>query len=127
MIWDVIIHPEFEREFLALPEEVQDLFVAELDFLMHDGPQLGRPKVDTLNGSKYAKMKELRFQGEGCVWRFAFAFDPERRAVMLCGGDKSHGAESRFYNKLIKVADERLKRWEEKTKEERLKKPGLTP
>ena len=127
MNWDVVFHPEFESEYSDLNEEVQDLLIEEIMFILHDGPQARRPRVDTLKGSKYSKMKELRFSGAGGEWRFAFAFDPERRAIMLCGGDKSHGAESRFYNKLIKIADERLKRWEEKTKNERLKKPGLTP
>lgn len=44
------------------------------------GPQLGRPKVDTLTGSKHANMKELRFDAADGVWRVAFAFDPERTA-----------------------------------------------
>jgi hypothetical protein len=37
-------------------------------------------------------MKELRFDAEGGVWRFAFAFDPNREAIILVGGDKSGGA-----------------------------------
>ena len=28
------------------------------------GPQLGRPRVDTLNGSRHANMKELRFDAK---------------------------------------------------------------
>jgi hypothetical protein len=30
-------------------------------FLQQFGPQLGRPRVDTLNDSHHANMKELRF------------------------------------------------------------------
>ena len=71
------------------------------------GPSLGRPQVDTLNGSKHANMKELRFKAEGGVWRIAFAFDPNREAVVLVGGDKSGGSETRFYKTLIKKADDR--------------------
>ena len=48
---------------------------------------LGRPNVDTLEGSDFANMKELRFRLDG-LWRFAFAFDPSRRAIILCGGNK---------------------------------------
>jgi hypothetical protein len=33
-------------------------------------------------------MKELRFRSDDGVWRFAFAFDPRRRAVVLCGGSE---------------------------------------
>jgi hypothetical protein len=42
----------------------------------------------------------------GGVWRFAFAFDPKRRAIILCGGDKSGGSEKRFYRQLIDKADD---------------------
>ena len=68
---------------------------------------MGRPKVDTLNGSQYPNMKELRFQAEG-AWRFAFAFDPQRRAVVLVGGNKEGVNERRFYQDLIRVADGRF-------------------
>ncbi len=72
------------------------------------GPLLGRPRVDTLKGSKHKNMKEIRFEAEGGVWRFAFAFDPLRQAIVLCGGDKSGVSESRFYQRLIAKADARF-------------------
>ena len=83
------------------------LFLVHLQLLERVGPSLGRPHVDTLNGSKHANMKELRFKAEGGVWRIAFAFDPNREAVVLVGGDKSGGSETRFYKALIKKADDR--------------------
>ena len=61
------------------------------------GPQLGRPHADTLKGSKHANMKELRFEASDGEWRAAFAFDPERKAILLVAGDKSGGSEKRFY------------------------------
>ena len=74
------------------------------------GLKLGRPTVDTLKGSKYSNMKELRFHWNNEVWRIAFAFDPKRRAVFLVGGDK-HGADmKRFYKRLIKKAEERYEK-----------------
>ena len=72
------------------------------------GPQLGRPRVDTLKGSRYANMKELRFDAADGVWRVAFAFDPKRNAILLIAGDKSGGGEKRFYRQLIAKADERF-------------------
>jgi DNA-binding XRE family transcriptional regulator len=63
----------------------------------HAGPQMGRPRVDTLTGSRHANMKELRFDAAAGVWRFAFAFDTARKAIILCGGDKSGGSQRRFY------------------------------
>jgi hypothetical protein len=41
--------------------------LATLKVLAQFGPQLGRPKVDTLNGSLYPNMKELRFQADGVM------------------------------------------------------------
>lgn len=53
-------------------------------------------------------MKEMRFDVADGVWRFAFAFDPRRRAIVLCGGDKSSGSQRRFYRQLIATADKRF-------------------
>ena len=72
------------------------------------GPQLGRPRVDTLKGSRHANMKELRFSAAGGEWRVAFAFDPKRKAILLIGGDKSGRGEKRFYRELIRKADNRF-------------------
>jgi hypothetical protein len=53
-------------------------------------------------------MKELRFKAADGVWRVAFAFDPRRYAILLVAGDKSGGSEKRFYQQLIKIADDRF-------------------
>ena len=64
--------------------------------------------MDTLKASKHVNMKELRFSAEDGAWRVAFAFDPERKAVLLLGGDKSGTSEGRFYKSLIASADLRF-------------------
>lgn len=64
--------------------------------------------MDTLNGSRHANMKELRFSAAGGEWRAAFAFDPKRRAILLVAADKSGASETRFYRELIRKADERF-------------------
>jgi hypothetical protein len=53
-------------------------------------------------------MKELRFDADGGIWRVAFAFDPERKAIMLVAGDKGGVAKRRFYRDLLLVADRRF-------------------
>ena len=108
MKWSVDFHGDFAPEFQALNEVVQDELLAHVAVLETFGPQLGRPRVDTLKGSRHSNMKELRFDAAAGVWRFAFAFDPKRRAIILCGGDKSGGSETRFYRQLIAKADERF-------------------
>jgi hypothetical protein len=97
---------EFEPEFDLLHEDVQTEILALSLVLEEFGPQLGRPRVDTLNGSRHANMKELRFSAADGEWRVAFAFDP--RAILLVAGDKSGGSEKRFYRELIRKADERF-------------------
>ncbi len=90
--WQVLFHAEFEPEFEALPENVQDELLAHAKLLQQFGPQLGRPRADTLNASRHTNMKELRFDAADGVWRVAFAFDPNRKAVLLACGDKSGGS-----------------------------------
>jgi len=106
--WAVQIGDEFEPEFDALPEDVQIEILALAKALQQFGPQLGRPRVDTLDGSRHAKLKELRFSAADGEWRVAFAFDAKRTAILLVAGDKSGVSEKRFYRELIRRADDRF-------------------
>jgi hypothetical protein len=108
VVWTVEFAPEFEPEFAALPEEVADELTAQVVVIEEFGPKAGRPRVDTLNGSKHANMKELRFDADGGVWRVAFAFDPKRKAMLLVAGDKHGRGERKFYSGLIDKADKRF-------------------
>ncbi|AWC22397.1 Phage-related protein [Aminobacter sp. MSH1] len=108
MKWEVQIHPAFEGEVLAFERDVREALLAVAKLLSDYGPQLGRPHADTLKGSSHANMKELRFEAADGEWRAAFAFDPERRAILLVAGDKSGGSQKRFYRKLIAKADFRF-------------------
>jgi hypothetical protein len=108
MEWNVILHPDFKPEFLAFSQNVQDELIAKVILLQTYGPKLQRPHVDTLNGSRYSNMKEIRFNADDGVWRVAFAFDPQRQAILLVAGDKSGGSQQRFYRQLIAKADERF-------------------
>jgi len=106
--WSVAFHEAFSAEFDNLPLSVRMEIAASAQLLETLGPQLGRPDVDTLNGSRYPNMKELRFRAADGVWRVAFAFDPKRRAIILVAGDKSGISQTRFYRRLIQVADARF-------------------
>ncbi|MER9329796.1 type II toxin-antitoxin system RelE/ParE family toxin [Mesorhizobium sp. M0488] len=107
MTWEVVFGDEFDGEFEALPQTVQDELLASAKLLGVFGPQLGRPHTDTLNDSSFANMKELRFDADDGVWRVAFAFDQKRKAILLVAGDKSGVSEKRFYKSLIAKADKR--------------------
>lgn len=120
MPWIVEFVDDFRTEFSKLDDEVKVEIRALTNVLKQLGPSYGRPRVDTLNDSKHANMKELRFDAADGVWRVAFAFDPERKAIIFVAGDKSGASEKRFYKKLIEIADQRfdahLKQLKEKQK-----------
>jgi hypothetical protein len=92
----------------VLHEGVRTEILALARLLQHFGSELGRPRVDTLNGSRHANMKELRFSASGGEWRVVFAFDPKRKAILLVAGDKSGVSEKRLYRELIRKADIRF-------------------
>ena len=107
MVWTVIFHDPFDAEFKCLSEDLQDELLAHAGLLAEFGPHLGRPTVDTLKGSRHPNMKELRFAWNGQSWRVAFAFDPQRQAIILVGGDKAGADQRRFYKRLLIKADQR--------------------
>ena len=106
--WTVLFHDEFDSEFQTLAKGLQDERLAHALLPSQFGPSLGRPAVDTLNGSKHANMKELRFGWQGRVWRVAFAFDPNRQAMLLVAGDMGGADQKWFYKRLVALADARF-------------------
>jgi hypothetical protein len=99
MAWNIYFHPDFYSEFTKLATDVRLELLAKLLLLEEFGSSLKRPHFN---------MKEIRFQAADGVWRVAFAFDPERSAILLVAGDKSGGGEKRFYRQLIEIADSRF-------------------
>jgi hypothetical protein len=110
MEWVVEFYEDFKLEFDEFELEVKRELLARLILLQDRGLKLKRPYVDTLSGSNYPNMKELRFDAADGVWRIAFAFNPKRCAVLLFGGDKSGVSQDFFYKQLIKKADKRFKK-----------------
>ncbi len=101
--WEVEVTEHFEGWYLDCDEDAQEDLDAAVELLEVHGPKLGRPAVDTVNGSAYPNMKELRVQSNGRPLRVLFAFDPRRTAILLIGGDKTGNA--RFYREFIPIAD----------------------
>ena len=96
---------EYDNWFLNQTENGQESIRMKVELLAEYGPHLPRPHADTLKGSKLNNLKELRAQTEKNVFRVAFLFDEERKAVLLIGGDKKGKNEDRFYRNLIKQAE----------------------
>lgn len=104
-MWNVLTTSEFDRWFKSLRAAEKIEVIARVELLKQFGPALSRPHADTLKGSRYSNMKELRGKTATSVLRIAFAFDPERQAILLVGGNKAGVSEQRFYRKLIDNAD----------------------
>lgn len=101
--WHTETTAEFDDWFDGLRPAKQDRVIAAVELLEGRGPGLGRPFVDSIAGSRHQNMKELRVG----TMRILFAFDPDRTAVLLVGGDKRDQWKS-WYRKAIKRADELL-------------------
>jgi hypothetical protein len=108
MLWTVLFHADFRPEFDKFGIKIQDEILALTELLSTVGPTLRRPHADTLKGSRHSNMKELCFKAEDGPWRVAFAFDPERRAIILVAGNKAGISQKRFYKALIEKADDRF-------------------
>lgn len=107
-IWEVEFHPACETWADDLPQQDREALLAATRVLASEGPTLGRPLVDTIEGSRHANMKELRPGSTGRTEiRLLFAFDRARRAILLVGGDKSDDW-SGWYDTNIPIADDRF-------------------
>lgn len=93
MAWEVELTDQCRDWYWSLTEDVLEL----------EGPNLGRPLVDTLEGTSLPNLKELRVSKGGAL-RILFAFDPRRTAILLLGGDKS-GRWSEWYRDTIPEAE----------------------
>ena len=119
--WSVEFHPSFEAWADDLDQQDAEALLAAIRILRDAGPTLGRPLVDTMKGSRHANMKELRPGSTGRTEiRVLFAFDMERRAILLVGGDKSDDWTG-WYKVNIPIADERFDEHQEKISERRRK------
>lgn len=103
-----VIDAELIEDWLMTVDEVTyDLIGAAVDILAEQGPQLGRPLVDSVVASRHSNMKELRPGSSGrSEVRILFAFDPTRAAILLVAGDKQ-GQWERWYKVHIPIADDR--------------------
>jgi hypothetical protein len=106
MNWCIEEHAQYTHWFEQQAEGLQDEILVVVGLLKRVGPLLSRPYADTLEASKHSNMKELRIQYCGEPWRILFAFDPERCAVLLLGGNKTGNA--RWYQENIPIADQRF-------------------
>lgn len=109
-MWSIKTTDTFDHWFISLNDSDRASVLAALMVLREKGPGLSRPYADTLKGSCFSNMKELRIQSRGEPMRAFFAFDPARTGIVLCAGNKV-GNEKRFYAEMIPVADREFTNW----------------
>lgn len=102
-MWEIKRTEELAKWTKTLDDDAREAILKNIIILKEIGPNLGRPYVDTLKQSRHKNMKELRIQNKKRLFRILFIFDPDRKAVLLIGGDKC--VDKRFYEKMIPIAD----------------------
>lgn len=108
--WEVEFHDDFIPEYSKFDLQQKKALLAAAKALGICGPAGGRPLIGTLGNPKHPNMKELRYDvADGTqVWRAAFAFDPNQRAIVLVAADKQGKSEKQFYKDLLKKANKRF-------------------
>lgn len=101
--WEVEFTDEFEEWWHTLSESEQGKVDARVTLLMERGPHLGFPFSSQVQTSRFPAMRELRAQAGGDPLRMLYAFDPQRTAILLLGGDKT--GDNRWYEINVPIAD----------------------
>jgi hypothetical protein len=101
--WEVEYTDEFGAWWEDLAEEEQGKIDASVRLLEEYGPTLDHPYTSSVAQSKHSKMRELRIQIGGRPFRVLYAFDPNRAAILLIGGDKT--GDERWYDVKVPIAD----------------------
>ena len=108
-MWKVVFETEFEHWVNGLSEAERESVAAAVSLLAQFGPQLSRPYADSIQGSRLSNLKELRIQHAGDPYRAFFVFDPLRRAIVLCAGNKT--GDKRFYQRMVPLAESIYERY----------------
>lgn len=103
-MWSIKMTDRFKDWLCSLNAQNRSAVISHILLLRQAGPMLSRPYADTIKGSCYGNLKELRIQSKGEPLRAFFAFDPWRNGILLCAGSKV-GNEKRFYEVMIPIAE----------------------
>jgi hypothetical protein len=99
----VLFTDEFETWWDDLTAEEQVSVAHDVNILRELGIDLRFPHSSGISSSRHRHMRELRIQHQGRPFRVLYAFDPNRAAILLIGGDKTGNA--RWYQIFVPIAD----------------------
>lgn len=102
MVWEVVFTDEFEQWWITLSGEEQDKIDTSVGLLEKLGPNVPFPHSSGVE-SRHGHMRELRVQVQGRPFRILYAFDPQRAAILLIGGDKT--GDNRWYEVYVPKAE----------------------
>jgi hypothetical protein len=103
MSWEIETSAQVTQWLGDLDDEAFDRIFPVIDALERVGPTLGRPFADRIHGSRHHNMKELRSASKDI--RILFAFDHERKAILLVAGEKT-SQWKRWYQENVPIADD---------------------
>jgi len=105
MGFEIEVTNEFNEWYQELDADQRAAIDVRVDLLADKGPNLKRPVVGEIVGSKFdPQMKELRMSVGKSTLRVLFIFDPRRTAILLLGGNKT-GQWRDWYSSAIPEAD----------------------
>lgn len=104
---EVLVTDEFRDWYYELDNTDADKVFQIIGMLEAVGVTLKFPYSSNIEGSKYP-LRELRIQSKGQPLRILYAFNPERNALLILGGNK--GGNDRWYDVNIPLAE---KIWEQ--------------
>ncbi len=93
-MWVIETTDTFDEWFDALDDTDRANVLASMMVLRDRGPMLSRPYADTVNGSSYSNMKELRVQSKEILSERSLR-SIQRKGILLCAGNKT-GDEKGF-------------------------------
>lgn len=99
---EVVVTDEFREWYEALGDRESDAIYERVELLKDRGLSLGDPYTSQIKGTKHP-LRELKVQVAGHPIRIFYAFDPQRQAVLLIGGDKT--GQPRFYEIMVPRAE----------------------
>lgn len=100
---EVLATAQYAEWFDGLSLQEARAVQRKVQMLEEKGVTLDHPHTSALRRSRHG-LRELRVQAGGHPLRVIYAFDRERAAILLLGGDKT--GDGRFYEQIIPQADD---------------------
>jgi len=102
-MWEINYSNEILEWIDGLDNRTKGKILSRLYLLRKFGPRLGRPYADTVKGSIYSNLKELRIKSNKEEVRIFYIIDKTRQVLLLVGRAKN--GKKDFYMKMIKKAE----------------------